>query len=74
MGERNVIILQCKTQYIRYFGFPVKHLTPEICVHLISTLSLHKHLYTYKRLPECGHEEFSRHHSISLSVKYVSVS
>ena len=45
------IILQYKTEYIRCTGLPVKHVAPEICVHLISILSVHKRLCSYKRLP-----------------------
>ena len=43
-GIHNIYILQYKTEYIRCTGFPVKHLAPEICVHLICILLQLKHL------------------------------
>ena len=52
-------ILQYKTQYIRYIGLPVTNVALNICVPLLSILSLYKHLYISKCLPVCCRGEIN---------------
>ena len=46
-----------RTQYIQGIGLPVTYVDSEMFAHVLSILSLHKHLYIYKCLSACCHDE-----------------
>ena len=57
LNSMDMTVLQYKTQCIRYIGLPVTNVAHEICVQLLSILSLHK--YIYKCLPVCCHGDIN---------------